>query len=225
MEQKKETNAQLKRRINNALVLVERTKESKEIYFDDKGLRLMYNEDYAVVGTGFHSHVFERVTPSGISKPYVFVKNFVDTAFENDCTVTDENNNKLGYSYAKLMQTMKDKKDDENAYNICWFTDLWFFNIFQPLYTIDETFVSTTLVYEQYVHNIACNSILLAEHKEDMTNKQYIQRVLDAVKEYTSNINDEILFHAMTDEQFVDSLRTNELEMDLSNTEKDDSKG
>ena len=224
MEQKKETNAQLKRRISNAVVHVERTKDSKEIYFDDKGLRLMYNDDFCVVGTNSHSHVFNAITSNGISKPYIFVRQMVDIAFENDCVVTDEKGNKVGYSYAKLMQTLKDK-DDKNQYNIVWFTDIWLFNIFQPLYSIDETTLSTTLVYEQYVHNIACSSIILSEKKEDMTNKQYIDKVCDCVKDYTSNMKEEIIYHAVTDEQLIaDAMKQDELDEYMKKEESDESK-
>lgn len=226
MEQKKETNAQLKRRINNAVVHVERTKESKEVYFDDKGLRLMYNDDFAIVGTFSHTHVFNAITSNGASRPYLFVRRMVDIALENDCIVTDEKGNKQGYSYAKMMQTLKDKKDEEGTkeYNLCWFTDLWLFNIFAPLYSIDETILSTTLVYEQYVHNIACNSIILSEKKEDMTNKQYIDSVCDCVKDYTSNMKEEVLFNARTDEQLIaEAMKQDELD-DYMKEEENESK-
>lgn len=223
MEQKKQTNAQLLRRINRAIVHVERTKDTKEIYFDDKGLRLMYNEDWCVVGTNFHSHVFNRITGSGVSRPYLFVQRFVDIAIENNCVVKDENGNDLGYSYTKLMQTLKDKEDKKD-YNLCWYIDLWFYNMFQPLYSVDETPISATLVYEQYIHNIACNSILLEEHKENMTNKQFIDKICELVKEFTNGMNEDVIFHKMTDDELVSAIEKDDLETNLTEDKEDESK-
>ena len=38
MEQKKPTKAQIENRIKHAIVHVDRTKDTKNVYFDDKGL-------------------------------------------------------------------------------------------------------------------------------------------------------------------------------------------
>jgi hypothetical protein len=71
------------------------------------------------------------------------------------------------------------------------------------LYGIGETEVESFLVYEDYIHNIARNSILLSERTEDMTNKQFIQKVVDNIKEFTDNLEENVLFHKKTDEQMM----------------------
>jgi hypothetical protein len=71
------------------------------------------------------------------------------------------------------------------------------------LYGIGETEVESFLVYEDYIHNIARNAILLSEKTDDMTNKQFLQKVIDNIKEFTDNLEENVLFHKKTDEQMM----------------------
>lgn len=197
---KKPTNAQLQRRLDNAIVLVEKDKETKSIFFDDKGLRLTVTMDYAIIETGAHRHVFDFITASGnVSRPYIYTKRFVEIAEENDCVVEDKKGNKF-HSYAKLFDVLKGKADNSD-YNMCWFIDKWFYNLFQPLYEIDETTAGTFLVYEQYIHNIARQTFLLSEHKEDVTNKQFVDAIIENEKSYLEGMVESVVLEAKSDEQ------------------------
>lgn len=201
---KKPTASQLERRLANAVVLVEKTKDTQSIFFSDKGLRLTYNEDYAVIETGYHRHVFSSITASGYSRPYIYTSRFVNIALDpaNDCTEANGDGSKF-YSYAKLMRVLKEK-EDKTEYNIAWFCDIWFSNIFAPLYEIDETEASMFLVYERYMHYIARNSFLLDEHKEDVTNKQFVEKVLELEKSFLEGVEESVILQAKTDEQRVE---------------------
>ena len=172
MEQKKPTNAQLQKRIANALIHIDRTKDTESIFFVDKGLRLTVNEDYAIIATGFHRHVFNNFTSSGISRPYLYTKRVIEIANENIVAVETED----GYSFAKLLEVLK-AKEDKSEYNILTYYEWFVFNCFQPLYSIGESEVESFLVYEAYLHNIARQAVLLSEKKEDMTNKQFFNEV------------------------------------------------
>ena len=199
MEQKKKlTNAQLQKRIANALIHIDRTKDTETIFFVDKGLRLTINEDVAIIATGFHRHVFNNFTSSGISRPYLYTKRVIEIANENIVAVETED----GYSFAKLLDVLK-AKEDKSEYNIVVYYEWFLFNIFQPLYGIGETEIESFLVYEDYLHNIARNAILLSEKMEDMTNKQFIQKVIDNIKEFTSELEERVLFPKKTDEQVM----------------------
>ena len=197
--EKKPTNAQLSRRIQNAIVFVEKDKETKSIYFDDKGVRITITMDYAVIETDYHRHVFSAITANGISRPYLYSRQFVDIAFENDCIVTNENGEQHR-SYAKLFEVLKEK-EDKTQYNICWFADIWMFNIFAPLYEIDNTEASSFLVYERYMHNIARNSFLLDEHKEDVTNKQFVDAIIEKEKSFLEGVEDTVILKGKSDEE------------------------
>ena len=195
-EQKKQTNAQLERRIKRAVLHIDRTKDTDEIFFSDKGLRLIVNEDCCVIETGYHRHVFDRFTGAGGSRPYMYIKRFVEIALENDCQTDD------GYSYAKLFEILK-AKEDNTEYNICWFADKWMYNIFSPLYSIGESEAEAFLVYEDYMHNIARQSVILSEKTEDITNKAFIDKIFENEKEYTASIEEKVLFKKKSDEETV----------------------
>jgi hypothetical protein len=199
MEQKKKpTNAQLQKRIENAIVFVPKTKDTISIFFSDKGVRLVADNDGCVIETNYHRHVYSNITAAGVSRPYLYTKRVIEIANENLEAIKTES----GYSYQRMLEVLN-AKDDKSEYNIVTFFSWFLFNIFQPLYGIGETEIESFLVYEDYIHNIARNTILLSEKTEDMTNKQFIQKVFDNMKEFTDNLEENILFPKKTDEQVM----------------------
>ncbi len=199
MNNNKSTKGELERRIRNAVVLVPKTKDTKSIFFDDKILKLTVTDDFAVIETGFHRHVFNQITASGISRPYLYTKRFIEIALANDSTWKDEKG-QVRRSYSKLFEIIKNK-DDKTEYNMCWYVDLWLNNIFSPLYSIDETEIASFLVYEQYLHNIAKQQIILSEHTDDMTNLQFVDALIDNEKKYLEGMKEAVIIHKKTDEE------------------------
>lgn len=220
MEQKKKpTNAQLQRRLTNAIVHVDKTKDTKEIYFQDKGLHLVVNEDYAVIETNYHRHVYNNVTSGGVSRPYLYTQRFIEIALDNDCKVEG------AYSYAKLFETLKGK-EKKDEYNIAWYYDLFLNNIFAPLYSIDESVAGSFLVYEDYLHNVARNAVVLSEKTEPMTNKQFFDKVIENMKSYVEGMEEHVVFEKKTDEErmkeTIEALDEQENEDFLKSQEKND---
>ena len=211
MEQKKPTNAQLQKRIANAVVFIPRTKDTQSVFFSDKGLRLTVNEDYAIIATGFHRHVFDNFTSSGISRPYLYTKRIIEIANENlkDIELNGE------YSFQRLLEVLK-AKEDKSEYNIVTYYDWFVFNCFQPLYSIGESEVESFLVYEAYLHNIARQAVLLSEKKEDMTNKQFFDEVIKNMQNFIEGVDERVIFHKMSDEEMaqanIEALTQNEQE-------------
>lgn len=204
MKQKKETKGQLESRMRKALVFVPRDKEYMGVFFSDKGLRLEVTSYTAVISTGFHRHVFADITSAGISRPYLYTKRIIEIANENDCKTDD------GYSFGKLLEVLK-AKEDKAEYNIAVYYEWWCRVIFDGLYSISEDEVSSWLVYFKYINTIAINSILLDEHKEDVTNKQFVERFIGLIKDFTENVDERVLFHALSDEdrmkQEIDAIQ------------------
>lgn len=199
MEQKKKlTNAQLQKRIENAIVFVPKTKDTISIFFSDKGVRLVADNDGCVIETNFHRHVFSNITAAGVSRPYLYTKRVIEIANENLDAIKTES----GYSFQKLLEVLN-AKEDKSEYNIVTYYDWFLFNIFQPLYGIGETEIESFLVYEDYIHNIARNAIMLSEKTENMTNKMFIQKVFDNIKEFTDGLEENILFPKKTDEEMM----------------------
>ena len=207
MEQKKKlTNAQLQKRLENAIVFVPKTKDTISIFFSDKGVRLVADNDGCVIETNYHRHVYSNITSAGVSRPYLYTKRVIEIASDKnileEITVKDKNDNFVGYSFQRLIDVLKEK-EDKSEYNIVVYYEWFLFNIFQPLYGIGETEIESFLVYEDYLHNIARNAILLSEKTEDMTNKQFIQTILESIKHFTEDLEERILFPKKTDEQVM----------------------
>ena len=207
MEQKKKlTNAQLQKRLENAIVFVPKTKDTISIFFSDKGVRLVADNDGCVIETNYHRHVYSNITSAGVSRPYLYTKRVIEIASDKntleEITVKDKDDNFVGYSYQRLLDVLKEK-EDKSEYNIVVYYEWFLFNIFQPLYGIGETEIESFLVYEDYLHNIARNAILLSEKTEDITNKQFIQTILESIKHFTEDLEERILFPKKTDEQVM----------------------
>lgn len=200
-QQKKPTKGDIERRIRNAVVFVPKEKGTLSIYFDDKGLRLTITDDFAVIATMFHRHVFNAFTAAGVSLPYLYTKRFVEIALanENGILVKDEKGN-TRRSYAKLFATLN-TKEDKSEYNIAWYYDLWLSNIFSPLYGIGDSKSDAFIVYEQYLHNVARNQTVLSEKPQGMTNKKFIKEIMELVEKYTEGMAEDVIFAPMTDEE------------------------
>ena len=188
MEQKKPTNAQLQRRIDKAVIHIDRTKNVRDVFFDDKGLRLVECEDVVIVSTNFHQHVFYKVTSGGYSKPCLYISRMIDFALDNDCIETDENGEKYR-SFEKLIKVLEEK-ENRDEYYIARYVDWYLFNIFCPLYQIDENAASNFRVYFEYIHNLACNNVFLSEHKDGLTNKQYFEEYKKMMEEFIESITE-----------------------------------
>lgn len=198
-QQKKPTKGDLEKKMRSAVVFVPKDRETISVYFDDKGLRLTATEDFVIIATGAHQHVFRSITVAGVSRPYLYTKRFIEFALENDCTVKDDKG-VVRHSYAKLFSVLKEK-EDKTQYNLAWFIDLWLTNIFSPLYSIDETEIASFLVYEQYLHNVARSQVILSEHTEDMTNLQFVDALIDNEKKYLEGMKEAVIIHKKTDEE------------------------
>lgn len=224
------TREQLLRRMNNAIVFVKKTKDYTGVFFDDKGLRLECADDCAIVSTLFHRHVFNMVTSSGISKPYVFISRAIDIALTNDCTLVDENGNTTR-SYGKLLDVLK-AKEDKTEYHIMWYVDLWLTTIFNPLYSIGESVADSFLVYERYLHETAHNYAIMQSMEErkdkDITNLYFLNKILDAEKSFVEGLEESVLFSKTDAEEEAkeEAEALNEMENGnfVKNMKSDDSK-
>ena len=108
MEQKKKlTNAQLQRRMQTAIVFVPKDKQTIDIYFSDKGLRLTATIDSAVVAFGYSQTVYSNFTAAGISRPYLYTKRVIEIANENLKDIEIDG----GYSFQRLLDVLKAKED------------------------------------------------------------------------------------------------------------------
>ena len=220
-QQKKLTNAQLQKKIQRALVFVERDKATAEVFFSDKGVRLTVNQENAIISTNFHRHIFSRWTSSGESKPFLYTQLIVALSRQVDCSVDLDGKGNKGYSFQKLLDELKKDESKKMEYLIAYYYSLWCFNIFSPLYEIGETETTTFMTYLSYVANIAKTLLVLGEHEDDVTNKKFIKQWLDGIGNLTSDIEERVVFsNPKADESeevaAMDELETEEtLQSDL----------
>jgi hypothetical protein len=198
MEQKKETRATIERKIKNAIVFVPKDKETISIFFSDKGVRLTITMDSAVIAFGYSQTIYSNFTAAGISRPYLYTKRIIEIANESLKDIEVDG----GYSYQRLLDVLNEK-EDKSEYNIVTYFSWFLQNLFSPQFGIAEDEVSSFLVYEDYVHNIAKNSILLDVRNEDLTNKQFIDKMVSNIKEFTNNLEESVLLHKKSDEEMA----------------------
>lgn len=223
MENRKPTKSEIERRIKNSLVFVAKDKDYQGVYFADKGLRLEVTQDNTIISTTYHKHVFKNITSNGLSMPYIYTKRFIELANDVNCIEKDGDGNPF-YSYKKLMDELKDNREKTVEYAIAFYCDIWFYNIFNPLFSIDNTTASSFGVYFDYIYNIAKNSILLGEHDDGLTTKQFVTRLVEKIKEITSGLNDAIMFEKETDSERikkeVDILQEKEIDEQIKSSSK-----
>lgn len=220
MEKKKETNATLKKRIEKAILHIEKTKDTQSIFFSDKGLRLTVTEDYAIIGTNFHRHVFDKVTSSGYSTPYLYTLRVIDIALENDCKTEG------GYSFEKLKEVTKGKNGNIE-HNIVNYYDMYISSIFDPLYSIGDSKEDTFLVYENFMHIIAKNTYILecgnvTQEGNDVNAQMFVDGICDKLKDFTKDVGSMTVFNGKkndvtSDSEEVKALRENELDQITKN--------
>ena len=198
MKQKKETRASIERKIKNAVAFVPKDKGTISIFFSDKGVRLTSTMDSAVIAFGYSQTIYSNFTAAGISRPYLYTKRVIEIANESLKDIEVDG----GYSFQLLLEVLK-AKEDKSEYNIVTYYEWFLHNLFNPQFGIAEDEVSSFLVYEDYIHNIAKNSILLDVRNEDLTNKQFIDKMVANIKEFTDNLEETVLLHKKTDEEIA----------------------
>lgn len=199
MEQKKKlSKAQIEKRLANAVVLIEKTKDTRDIFFSDKGVRLTITDDYAIIGTNYHRHIFDKITVNGESRPYIYTEAVVDLALANLEAITDEQG---GYSFNKLIALLREDTENTAPYNIVTFYSWWLFVIFNNLYTIGEREIDAFTVYFNYMAGISANMVFLEERKEDLTAKGFVKDFTSKLQSLMEDVSDFVLLPHLSDEE------------------------
>ena len=200
-QEKKPTNAQMQRRLERAVLHIDRTKDTKSIYFSDRGLRLTSdpNEGCCIIETGYHRHVFNSFTQGGLSRPYSYTSRVIEIAMEFEDKIATSN----GYSFQQLINVLKDDEALRSQYLIVFYFDMWATAIFSNLYDISETEAGSFIVYLDYIIHLSKHMVILSEKLEDMSNKQFLQKFIENIKNLTEDIQETVIFPKKTDEELI----------------------
>lgn len=183
MEQpKKKSKAQLENEIASALVFVPK-KGAKILRLDDRGITFMLTDDYTVVSTNFHRHVFSNYNSAGVRYISYFVGAFIEI-FERYKTfgkLTDDKGNVTGFSFQKFMKEADGILTREEEI-IIRRVDSWSLLISEPLYSLAPSDVSELNRNIMFLSYLAKNWLLLAEHKDDLMYNDAMNKYIASVR-------------------------------------------
>jgi len=192
MEQKKPTNAQLQKRLQKAVFHIDRNKETKEVYFNDRGLRIVISDGRALVSQLSFTMVFEEIVAGGYSRVYVALSHLCDMVNNYDCIVTDKNGN-VSYSWKKLVaEVEKSKGETRNVdYVILMKFHLWFSLHQNSMFLLSEREDFTFALGAIFAMNTIISGVISKPYDKDMSNKELFDEIIAATKEYRDNLKEE----------------------------------
>lgn len=200
---KKPTNAQLQRRIDNAVLHVDKTKDTRSVFFDDRGIRITVNEDCATLSNGMYTTIFQRYYFRGETNQYLSLKAMVECAEKHmDKIVVKDKKGESHISYKMLDKIVNESQDE----NYSWFTIMsWYiFNIESDLaLSAREEFTNAVFysIYEKYAHNVAAMKQFVEEHKDGMTTRGYFKAISEELVKIADGMPDDMMFEAKSDEE------------------------
>lgn len=190
MEQpKKKSKAQLENEIASAIVFVPK-KGAKTLRLDDRGITFTVTDDYTVVSTNYHRHVFSNYNSEGVVYIPYFVGAFIEI-FERYKTfgrLKDDKGNVIGFSFQKFMQETEGMLT-RNEEVIIRRVDSWSLLISEPLYSLAPSDISELNRNIMFLSYLAKNGLLLAGHKDDLMYNDAMNKYISTVR-YLSLDND-----------------------------------
>ena len=202
-EEKKPTAAQLERRLKNAILFMDKTKDTKEVFFDDRGMRVVVNEDMAFISNSVYTSIFHRVYSHGETNHYLCLKMLVELAekYKDKIIIKDEKGN-VYRSYGLLNKVVNEEKDEARTW--LFIMDRWLYN-YETNITLAprEDFDNVTffVTYEKFIHSVCCNKIIGGEHAEPMSNKDYIRAVANELLRVADEEQEQPMFIPLSDEE------------------------
>ena len=223
MQEKKLTNAQLQKRLKNAVLHIDKTKAYRAVMFADRNLKIEIEDDVAIISRLSYSLCFNKVVAGGYSRVYMILANVVDMVKRYDCI---KENDKVGKftSYWKLWDAVREKEAEQGDLGVLTIFSVWFDVLQSTLFLCpekaDETFALNTI----YVLNTYVHGVLAKPYDKDMTNKELMIEIANEVNEYIAQMGDEYLvLHKETKEEqeqaVADALAEEQVEQALDDAE------
>ena len=223
MQEKKPTNAQLQKRLKNALLHVDRTKAYRAVMFADRNIKIEIEEDVAIISRLSYRMCFEKVVAGGYSRIYLILANVVDMAQRYDCIKDSVKDGKFT-SYWKLWDAVREKETQQGDLGVLTIFSVWFDVLQSTLFLCpekaDETFALNTI----YVLNTYVHGVLAKPYDKDMTNKELMVEISKMVNQYIEEMGDEyIALHKETKEEHeqavAEALAEEQIEQTLNDAE------
>lgn len=203
-QEKKPTNGQLQKRISNAVIHVDRTKDTKEVYFEDRGIRIVVSDGRAIISQLSFTMVFDEIVAGGYSRIYATLSHVVDVAHKYDCMVVDNKGNKTGYSFWKLRDEINKSNKEGHEIDAAIVTKfhIWFSLHQSSMFLLSERPDFTFAMGAQYALNAIISGAISKPYDKDMTNKDLFKVISDEFNTFRENYKEEdIVLRKETDEE------------------------
>ena len=215
---KKPSKAQLEKRIEKAVLLVDKSSDAKEVYFADRGLRIAVSDGKALVSQGSFTMVFDEVIAGGYSRNYAILASIIMLAEKYDCM---ERNSKgeVYHSFAKLVDKVNDSKEENADTDRGLLTKfiVWYELHQGSMWLMSERVDYTFALGMQSLCNNAIRATICKPYGKDMTNKELFTEVLSLLNDVREKTEEEyVVLHKETEEErkqaMADALNEQELE-------------
>lgn len=196
MEQKKTkpTNAQLQKRISRAVVHIDRTKDTKEVFFDDRGIRIVISDERAIISQLSFMMTFDEIVSGGYSRNYMVLNRIVEMVDEYDCVVVNEKGEK-SVSFWKLYDSVKNstKEGHEADNGIITKFIIWFGVMQSSMFMLSERTDFTFALGTQYAMNSIISGSISKFYEKDMTNKELLAEIAKEFDTYRDSVKEEFV--------------------------------
>lgn len=210
------TKEQLQRRLDKAVLHIDRTKEFKSCYFADRGLRITVEEDVALVGRQSYVLMFEKVVAGGYSRIYMLLSNMVDMANRYDCTAKDAKGEQY-MSYYKLREILSGDAGAKIDYNVFVIFTAWFDVLQSTLFLSPESPEEMFALNGIYALNTIVHGAVSKPYEKDMTSNELWGEIQKDISEYVGSMGDDyVVLKHKTDEEKEKELSEvlNEMQID-----------
>ena len=219
MEQKKKlTNAQLQKRISRAIVHIDRTKDTKEVFFDDRGIRIVISDERAIISQLSFMMTFNEIVSGGYSRNYMVLNRIVEMVDEYDCVVVNEKGEK-SVSFWKLYDSVKNstKEWHEADNGIITKFIIWFGVMQSSMFMLSERTDFTFALGTQYAMNSIISGSISKFYEKDMTNKELLSEIAKEFDAYRNGVEEEFVVMKKESEEdrkqaIADAIQQNEQE-------------
>lgn len=216
------TREQLQRRLDKAVLHIDRTKAFRSVYFADRGLRITVEDEVALIGRSSYTLMFDRVVAGGYSRIYMMLSGIVDMASRFDCTAKDSSGEPFT-SYYRLRDTLQKEGVDGGEYNVFVIFTAWFDVLQSTLFLAPEKPDEMWALNSIYALNTIVHGVISKPYGKDMDNRELWDELMKEIDGYSETMKGDflVLRHKDKEEQdkeLADALAEIEME-DKANVE------
>lgn len=176
---------ELKEKVNNAHLIIEKGTEYNTVYFSDMGCGIYICKDFVVLSTNFHQHIWNLYTGSNYDMPSAFLCKLVDIANSHIAEIEDKNDRKeLTYSFRKLKELTTLSEYEKTIVIMC---EMYIYVINSPLYAIGSSKLNISMLQLNWNIFLSKGDFFLNNKIKDITLNTFYNDFISNVRYYSLN--------------------------------------